>query len=528
MNANNEFDKLVKDKLAQGLTSVPKDMKVSIERKLVSQGLIKKDGQGRRLFFVIFSVIVFVGILTAIVFKFYRSDSDAGISKTLVEEKDNVQSKTISSNILNKDDDQKSDSSIINKERNNLVEKPKSESNVSKVRSKVDLVDRSNTLQISSDDQKKSNKKLSAQLKGGDTNSKNLKANKMNLRKSKSEKEQTPIDLNVISSKEDGKSDKLNTEKNEDETSGNSVIYNGENGSTLKQNELDNLNSKNDIENNFADNRSLNRNANSSKEDLITNKTANANSDLTLPNLSADSLQIDSSKSVTAQIERNHLDSLNADSSKVATDAHFNFHVDIFGGIQQTYLQGSTNSSGTQGSSSSGNSSEWIAGFKFGVKYKKHFTLGAGLNFSMHHSEVSEKYESFLLDSSGVTTTIFPAHVNTDFNVIDFPILLGYYFEANKFAFHVESGISFSQISKPYSVLVVDNSPVTIDNYLGVIPVKTYSNYVGQLSVLYSFGRHFQVFLQPSISIGLTEIFLDMPEKRINMVSGKAGLRINL
>ena len=75
MNANNEFDKLVKDKLANGQPSVPKDAKADIERMLFKQGLIKKDDHGRKYFYVTFSVIAFLAILTASVFKIYNSDN---------------------------------------------------------------------------------------------------------------------------------------------------------------------------------------------------------------------------------------------------------------------------------------------------------------------------------------------------------------------------------------------------------------------------------------------------------------------
>ena len=77
MNANNEFDRLVKDKLAQGQPSVPKDAKEDIERMLVKQGLIKKDDHRRKYFFVVFSVIGFLAILTATLFKFDGSKKDS-------------------------------------------------------------------------------------------------------------------------------------------------------------------------------------------------------------------------------------------------------------------------------------------------------------------------------------------------------------------------------------------------------------------------------------------------------------------
>ena len=42
MDANNEFDKLIKDKLAKGTQQVPSELKAAIESRLVKEGLIKK------------------------------------------------------------------------------------------------------------------------------------------------------------------------------------------------------------------------------------------------------------------------------------------------------------------------------------------------------------------------------------------------------------------------------------------------------------------------------------------------------
>lgn len=96
-----------------------------------------------------------------------------------------------------------------------------------------------------------------------------------------------------------------------------------------------------------------------------------------------------------------------------------------------------------------------------------------------------------------------------------------------KFAIHLESGVSISMISNAKSILLLDDSSQSIDNFSGVSPVKSYSGFVGQLSVLYSLSRRFQVFLQPSINVGLTQIFEGMPDRKINVVSGRTGLRMN-
>ena len=164
---------------------------------------------------------------------------------------------------------------------------------------------------------------------------------------------------------------------------------------------------------------------------------------------------------------------------------------------------------------------------KLSLFYKKHFTFGAGINYSVHHSDILYNYTTYNYDSTGVIPVSNPAHIITDFNVTEIPLLLGYYVELNKFAFHFESGVSFSMISNAQSTLMFETSLPAVDNFSGIKTVKSYSSYVGQFSALYSIGKNFQVFLQPSINVGLSEIFVGMPEKKINMISLKTGLRLN-
>ena len=95
----------------------------------------------------------------------------------------------------------------------------------------------------------------------------------------------------------------------------------------------------------------------------------------------------------------------------------------------------------------------------------------------------------------------------------------------NKFAIHVESGISFSLISSATSVLSIDNSNYVINNFNSISTEKSYTNYVGQVSFLYSLSRKFQLMVQPSFNYGLTGVFKQLPDEKINVFSLKAGLR---
>ncbi|MBK8364737.1 MAG: hypothetical protein IPL24_14065 [Bacteroidetes bacterium] len=64
MDANNEFDKLIKDKLAKGTQQVPSELKAAIESRLVKEGLIKKgSGNNRKWLFFSLSVIAILAIL---------------------------------------------------------------------------------------------------------------------------------------------------------------------------------------------------------------------------------------------------------------------------------------------------------------------------------------------------------------------------------------------------------------------------------------------------------------------------------
>lgn len=64
MDANNEFDKLIKDKLAKGTQQVPSELKAAIESRLVKEGLIKKDqvitGNGFSFPFLLLQYLLFL------------------------------------------------------------------------------------------------------------------------------------------------------------------------------------------------------------------------------------------------------------------------------------------------------------------------------------------------------------------------------------------------------------------------------------------------------------------------------------
>jgi len=475
MNANNEFDRLVKDKLAQGQPSVPKDAKEDIERMLVKQGLIKKDDHRRKYFFVVFSVIGFLAILTAIMFKFDGSKKDSLAHKfnssengaTPTTKISKIEKSFVASNAKNK------------KDESTDIDKPELKSIINSVeKTEAKTIAR----QIPEVNPKKEVKQATPSSEASD---------KYNS--------DEPISLKgTVAGVAIGKTVNLADNNTED----------------MKKSPNKNL--------------SESENTDFGEETQSDSNTINANNNLEFEE-TVQAILI--SDSTTKQINVVNSDSVPkvvaADSSKKDTLSNLNFSLEAFGGIQQTYMQNTGSAGGSQSSTQSGSNSEWVAGLKFTFLYKEHFTIGTGVNYSIHHSEISHDFNTYIYDTSGVISVSFPAHVKTDFNVTEIPVLIGYYFEMKKFAIHLESGVSISMISNANSILVLDDSSQSIDNFSGVSPVKSYSGFVGQLSVLYSISRRFQVFLQPSINIGLTQIFEGMPDRKINVVSGRTGLRMN-
>ena len=219
----------------------------------------------------------------------------------------------------------------------------------------------------------------------------------------------------------------------------------------------------------------------------------------------------------------NRIDEAN-DSLKTDSTFSSRFAVEIFAGLQFTMKQGLA-TSGSSGGTSGTKNSELIAGLKLNY-FINNFTLGAGVNISKHSSQVPTVYTTYYQDTSSILIPVsLAATFKTDYSIIDIPILIGYNFQMNKFAIHVESGISFSLISSATSVLSIDNSNYVINNFNSISTEKSYTNYVGQVSFLYSLSRKFQLMVQPSFNYGLTGVFKQLPDEKINVFSLKAGLR---
>lgn len=82
MDANNEFDKLIKEKLAKGTPQVPSQLKAAVEARLVKEGLIRKgSGSNGRWLLGSLSVIAILAILAG-GYYYMNNNSETSSSKT--------------------------------------------------------------------------------------------------------------------------------------------------------------------------------------------------------------------------------------------------------------------------------------------------------------------------------------------------------------------------------------------------------------------------------------------------------------
>ena len=546
MDANNEFDKLIKDKLAKGTQQVPSELKAAIESRLVKEGLIKKgSGNNRKWLFFSLSVIAILAILaggynyvnkTSIVesgpSKIESNEVSmlAGSSKNTASKiTDNSEvelSKENETNLSKIDDDKEIKSSSI-PESETGEEKSELKPKATEVLSiKNDVKRPSSDLADSKPDEMKS-----ALQKSNNSGARNLVKSKEKSDKKLSGKnsQQTSVletnnetkasDESLIASRNNISGESKNSDKNRSQVSESVSDDNVEKGKEESQNILpvSEVNS------------SVGKDLSDAKRDSTI--------DASQPNETVAPLaQTNENVANTEKVKSDSLfsDSLNTESKisavpandSLKTDSTFSsrFAVEIFAGLQFTMKQGLA-TSGSSGGTSGTKNSELIAGLKLNY-FINNFTLGAGVNISKHSSQVPTVYTTYYQDTSSILIPVsLAATFKTDYSIIDIPILIGYNFQMNKFAIHVESGISFSLISSTTSVLSIDNSNYVINNFNSISTEKSYTNYVGQVSFLYSLSRKFQLMVQPSFNYGLTGVFKQLPDEKINVFSLKAGLR---
>ena len=529
MDANNEFDKLIKDKLAKGTQQVPSELKAAIESRLVKEGLIKKgSGNNRKWLFFSLSVIAILAILaggynyvnkTSIVesgpSKIESNEVSmlAGSSKNteskITDNSEVELSKENETNLSKIDDDKEIKSSSI-PESETGVEKSELKPKATEVLSiKNDVKKSSSDLADSKPDEMKS-----ALQKSNNSGARNLVKSKEKSDKKLSGKnsQQTSVletnnetkasDESLIASRNNISGESKNSDKNRSQVSESVSDDNVEKGKEESQNILP----VSEV------------NSSVGKETVAPLAQTNENVANT-EKVKSDSLFSDSlnTESKISAVPAN--DSLKTDSTFSSR-----FAVEIFAGLQFTMKQGLA-TSGSSGGTSGTKNSELIAGLKLN-DFINNFTLGAGVNISKHSSQVPTVYTTYYQDTSSILIPVsLAATFKTDYSIIDIPILIGYNFQMNKFAIHVESGISFSLISSATSVLSIDNSNYVINNFNSISTEKSYTNYVGQVSFLYSLSRKFQLMVQPSFNYGLTGVFKQLPDEKINVFSLKAGLR---
>ena len=544
MDANNEFDKLIKEKLAKGTPQVPSQLKAAVEARLVKEGLIRKgSGSNGRWLLGSLSVIAILAILAG-GYYYMNNNSETSSSKTYNSETIQSNENILTENqIVNNEeekialgkntdqmkvDDNSNEKNVNGKNVNEILPVTEEKiaeriSNVSNINSEIKVKEEHTTNTAVAKSKNNSN------LKGVESKPKVAKPNSQKQPEDKQ-------DLLVVNNKEDksitdrsNDSDLRNDielkkdveEKPQDETDNRyseqtSLTKSNANSDSISKSEKTILNSNLNEQTPVASDKT--------GSDFIANSGSeiqqNAIISPAVENAKVDSAITDSSAKTNVVIAP-------VDSSMKDSTISSRFSIEAFAGIQFTMKQGLdyTNSKGE--SLNSAKNSEVIIGLKLNYFINK-FTLGAGVNYSKHTSQIPSVYNTFYMDTSSALFPISIAGtVSTDYSIIDVPILVGYNFKMNKFAVHVESGISFSFISDAKSVFALEDTNIVINNLSILTPEKSYMNYVGQVSFLYSVSRKLQFMIQPSFNYGLSGIFKELPEEKINVFSLKAGLRLN-
>lgn len=576
MDANNEFDKLVKDKLAKGTQKVPAELKGIIESRLVREGFIKKSSGGGKWLLGSFSVIAILAILAGGYYYLTNNSETVNIRSSVSEKNDpknliavsnsennnsenQIQEKRVDPKCSSVHENRKGDGSdeinnssdsIVNsvqsgslsetlaKNKKYTPEKESGEKHITHNISKTNNTGTENKGQIN-EIREVQNNLQSANTKSNTNKTKDVTATKKDQSKdllvvnnsgtnsgsSKADKkEQNEIsspdagsgELKEISVDKNKTVNDISVEKQNSTQSNNVVAENTDKNNLSESNTVakENKNSTSDL------NSGISRSVNS--EQPVT--SSELKDDAKIDSVASDS----SNKSVEVitggvpVIYPDAVDSAAKDSAFIAR-----YSIEVFGGLQFTMKQGVayTNSKGEN--LNSAKSSEVIAGLKLNYFIGK-FSVGTGINYSKHSSQIPTIYNTFYHDTSSLNIPISIAGtVKTDYSILDIPVLIGYNFKMNRFAVHVESGISFSFISDAKSVFELEDANFTTDTLSLLTPEKSYTNYVGQVSFLYSVSRKLQVMIQPSFNYGLSGIFKEIPEEKINVFSLKAGLRLN-
>lgn len=565
MDANNEFDKLVKDKLAKGNQKVPAELKGLIESRLVREGLIKKSSGNGKWMAVSFSVIAILAILAGgyyyVNYRTKESSSNSGISEkgapSELSEKGNITEKIKKEEIAEKNNNTSGiparstngSDKILDETVDLSVEKSIVENPVAKKKNsdENDLPVSGNNLSVKKKVLVNTSDRKSIQEKTGSRNSADLKKSiempvkemmktdtKHLLQDKSATKEQDLASGESTSESlavnDAGTAKRISSETTDNTTSDANLNKIAINNAESNVNQKSLKGSDNTILPLDSANKTIgpgemnNSEAGIDSAEIFEAGSTPPSDEKTAPALAetkSDSALTDSLKPEN-KVMANPADSTKKDSTFLSR-----YSLEVFAGPQFTMKQGAsyTNSKGEE--LNSARNSEVIIGLKLNYYISK-FTIGAGLNYSKHSSEIPSFYNTFYLDTSAVLIPIsFAGTITTDYSIVDIPVLIGYNFKGNKFAVHVESGISFSFISDAKSVFALDDTNIVINNFSMLRAEKSYMNYVGQVSFLYSLSKKLQVMIQPSFNYGLSGLFKEIPEEKINVFSLKAGLRLN-
>lgn len=202
----------------------------------------------------------------------------------------------------------------------------------------------------------------------------------------------------------------------------------------------------------------------------------------------------------------------------IGLPGEFKQSLEAFGGFQWTAVQKNSGAGGWNSEENS-NHSKFNGGIKWNL-YRGKFSLATGINYSTHSNRISTAYDTTMMGQS----FSFPAHVNTEFNTIDVPILVGYLTNINRIMIHIETGMSISFINGSESSLTIDSTGAEIKKFDQFGTESSFNNFILQVSVLYPVGDHFSIFVQPTMNYGRTTIYRDL-DQMINMYSIRTGVR---
>ncbi|MEP7168443.1 MAG: hypothetical protein ABI855_03665 [Bacteroidota bacterium] len=543
MSDKKSIEHLFTEALSKASAHPPKGAKEDIRKKLMEEGLLKKDTSSKRFFFWLFGISALA--ILSVTFVFYMKDSENKMQQTTAQAQQNNKEPVSDKNAENNSDVKQKDFRIENSETPNGA---KEDHNGSDERAK----NNSAKTEKHNDDNKNDSGILAKTVKKTNDGTSNIRGEKnsiangeknkyINQRKKDSSINENNFKLIVD---KNGNSETFN---NNDETK----IFASEinNNTDKKQNQEGNVaNPSADSSNGEANNLSENENKHSENE--FADGIAQQQTDTSK---AEEKKQVSLADSVSKEKKKNK------------------FSVDIFGAAQINSFQYQSSNADFQPLEDESKKSETVktsfgAGLGICIPFKNFFAE-PGINYSFLKSDFSHTISQvnidtsgshynfvftqvYVNDSNGIPTDSFlvhsdstwitlgdtsvlkiPVNSSNKITILEIPLWIGYKFSAGKFDIEIKAGASVSFITTVNTTLLYPYSDSTVVfNDIKNSPYrKNYFSILAGANLLYNINDRFSIFLQPSFKYGLGSIFKnDYPiSKKIQNSSLGAGLRIN-